>query len=126
MRLDTMTTTVAQPVHTLETSPNYTLGQKNTISDTCIITRISNWLWSSRSCDHPDHNNPQSETSVKDVEIRSSSIPCRSCQAWGVECDRQKPHCSHCLDQQICCFYVEPLRVTMKRSRQSKIQKASA
>ncbi|KAL4784435.1 hypothetical protein BJX76DRAFT_219794 [Aspergillus varians] len=129
-----MTTTIAdQRAHHPETPKNYSLVQDHTISDACIISRLSKWL---RSC----RAGPLLATSAKPVpkqhltevehEVRSSTseqapglenaFPCRACQSWGVECDRKKPHCSHCLDQQILCFYVEPLRVTMKRSKQSK------
>ncbi|KAL4868697.1 hypothetical protein BDV12DRAFT_95260 [Aspergillus spectabilis] len=131
MRSQTMTTSIASPpAGPLETPTNYTLVQKNAISNFCIISRLSKWLWSNQT-------GSSAETSVKsasrhnltstDVETRSSNsgsldsaFPCRGCQDWGVECDRQKPRCSHCLDQQILCFYVEPLRITMKRSKQAK------
>ncbi|KAL2830612.1 hypothetical protein BDW59DRAFT_170144 [Aspergillus cavernicola] len=135
-----MATTVTKPAHPLETPPAYALIQQNAMSDACILSRLSKWLWLSWACDRPDSHKdslgPQCETSAKtvprhltltDVEIRSDTsnqledaFPCRACQAWGVECDRQKPRCSHCLDQQILCFYVEPLRVTMKRSKELK------
>lgn len=45
--------------------------------------------------------------------------PCKACQAWGVTCDRQRPRCAHCLDQQILCFYVAPLPKTIRRPKQS-------
>ncbi|KAL4882665.1 hypothetical protein BJY04DRAFT_38475 [Aspergillus karnatakaensis] len=132
MRSQTMTTPIASPPAgpPETTSPtNYTLVQENTISNTCIISRLSKWLWSNQTCASPE-TSAKAVTST-DVETRSSNsepcesaFPCRGCQAWGVECDRQKPHCSHCLDQQILCFYVEPLRITMKRSKQSKMAPA--
>jgi hypothetical protein len=46
---------------------------------------------------------------------------CKACRTWGVVCDRQRPRCSHCLDQQILCFYVAPLRKTMKKSSRSRV-----
>ncbi|PKX99244.1 uncharacterized protein P174DRAFT_42655 [Aspergillus novofumigatus IBT 16806] len=46
---------------------------------------------------------------------------CKACRTWGVACDRQQPRCSHCLDQQILCFYVAPLRKTMKKSSRSRV-----
>ncbi|KAI9375479.1 hypothetical protein BJX61DRAFT_128694 [Aspergillus egyptiacus] len=132
MRLNTVATTVTQPAQT-PTTQSSALAQHNAISDPRITSWLSRWLWSFRSDEHSDPragvgrtNDPRHIAST-DVEVQSStsgqsetSPPCRACQAWGVKCDLQKPRCSHCLDQQILCFYVEPLRVTMKRSRQSK------
>ncbi|RAH59514.1 hypothetical protein BO85DRAFT_244029 [Aspergillus piperis CBS 112811] len=48
------------------------------------------------------------------------SYPCKACQTWGVVCDQQRPRCSHCLDQQILCFYVAPLPKPPKRSTKSR------
>ncbi|OJJ76627.1 hypothetical protein ASPBRDRAFT_52198 [Aspergillus brasiliensis CBS 101740] len=48
------------------------------------------------------------------------SHPCKACQTWGVVCDQQKPRCSHCLDQQILCFYVAPPQKPTKRSPKSR------
>ncbi|OJI86034.1 hypothetical protein ASPTUDRAFT_53333 [Aspergillus tubingensis CBS 134.48] len=48
------------------------------------------------------------------------SYPCKACQTWGVVCDQQRPRCSHCLDQQILCFYVAPLSKPPKRSTKSR------
>ncbi|KAL3446894.1 hypothetical protein BJX65DRAFT_308519 [Aspergillus insuetus] len=144
-----MTTTMAaQTVQTTSLEPsitaNYTLAQETALPDPCITSWFSKWLWPSRA-GRPDRHDaclgPHVETSAtkvprqlpsSDVGIRSdashqhehdrheNSFPCRACQAWGVQCDRQTPRCAHCLDQQILCFYVEPLRVTMKRARKSK------
>ncbi|KAL2819826.1 hypothetical protein BJX63DRAFT_428596 [Aspergillus granulosus] len=122
---------------------NYTLGPATALPDPCIISWFSKWFWPSRT-GHTDRHDPRrappvetSATNVprhlpsSDVGMRSDTshheqndhenpFPCRACQAWGVQCDRQMPRCAHCLDQQILCFYVEPLRVTMKRARKSK------
>lgn len=46
-----------------------------------------------------------------------SSYPCKACRTWGVACDRQQPHCSHCLDQQILCFYIRPPRKMVNRKK---------
>ncbi|PYH91819.1 hypothetical protein BO71DRAFT_384816 [Aspergillus ellipticus CBS 707.79] len=68
----------------------------------------------------------QMETTAPGLQDQSSenpiphSHPCKACQAWGVNCDRQKPRCSHCLDQQILCFYVAPARRSTKRSIKSQ------
>ncbi|KAL2847655.1 hypothetical protein BJX68DRAFT_268050 [Aspergillus pseudodeflectus] len=137
-----MTTTMAaQTVQTTSLEPsmtaNYKLTQETALSDPCPTSWFSKWLWPSRA----GRPGPPVETSAtgvprqllsSDVGIRSDAsyqhehdrhenpFPCRACQAWGVQCDRQTPRCAHCLDQQILCFYVEPLRVTMKRARKSK------
>ncbi|KKK15763.1 hypothetical protein P175DRAFT_0528085 [Aspergillus ochraceoroseus IBT 24754] len=50
-------------------------------------------------------------------DLTQEAFPCRACKAWGVACDLQKPQCAHCVDQQLLCFYVAPLRLTMKRSK---------
>ncbi|KAL4999888.1 hypothetical protein BDV10DRAFT_48176 [Aspergillus recurvatus] len=46
--------------------------------------------------------------------------PCRACQRSGVECDLRRPRCSPCLDEQILCFYVAPLRRTMACSKKQR------
>ncbi|BCS20373.1 uncharacterized protein APUU_20805S [Aspergillus puulaauensis] len=126
-RTTTTTTPDKQP-------PRYSLAPKSSISDPNIIARVSKWLWSCRTTATTTIDTSAKAGATADVEheIRSSSsdhhhavenaFPCRACQAWGVECDRQKPRCTHCLDQQILCFYVEPLRVTMKRSKLEQAQ----
>ncbi|OJI98776.1 hypothetical protein ASPVEDRAFT_25627 [Aspergillus versicolor CBS 583.65] len=125
--ITTTTTPVKQP-------PRYGLAPKSSISDANLISRISKWLWSCRTTSTTTTDTSAKAGPTADVEhheIRSSTsdhhavenaFPCRACQAWGVECDQQKPRCSHCLDQQILCFYVEPLRVTMKRSKLERAQ----
>ncbi|KAL2840678.1 hypothetical protein BJY01DRAFT_249898 [Aspergillus pseudoustus] len=141
-----MTTTMAtQTLQTTAFEPsmapaNYTLAQETALQDPCITSWFSKWFRPSRS-DRPDRHDarlgPPVEASATQVprQLTSSDVgnrsdtsqddhenpfPCRACQAWGVQCDRQTPRCAHCLDQQILCFYVEPLRVTMKRERKSK------
>ncbi|OJJ64675.1 hypothetical protein ASPSYDRAFT_39425 [Aspergillus sydowii CBS 593.65] len=115
--------------------PRYGLTPESSISEPNIISWVSKWLWSCRATatTATDTSAKTGPTANVEHEIRSSTctsehhavenaFPCRACQAWGVECDRQKPRCSHCLDQQILCFYVEPLRVTMKRSKMERAQ----
>lgn len=49
---------------------------------------------------------------------QQENFACRSCRIRGVNCDRQRPHCSQCRDQQILCFFVAPLpRLTKKPKR---------
>ncbi|KAL3459412.1 hypothetical protein BJX64DRAFT_291239 [Aspergillus heterothallicus] len=143
------TTMAAQTLQTTTLDPsmaatNYTFAQEAALPDPCITSWFSKWFWPSRA-GRPDRHDtrrgPPVETSAtkvprhlpsSDVGNRSDAsshddhddhenpFPCRACQARGVQCDRQTPRCAHCLDQQILCFYVEPLRVTMKRARKSK------
>lgn len=58
------------------------------------------------------------DDSCMTTPISSSSLndfSCRTCRVRKVECDRTLPRCSHCLDQQLLCFYVEPLRISRKK-----------
>lgn len=123
----TMAATTEQPVRPLDPLVQES-SASNTVTNSCI-SRLSKWLWSSRSA-------PSASKNTKTIAFRKhftsdevgspsghsieTALPCRACQSWGVECDRQKPRCAHCLDQQILCFYVEPLRVTMKRSKKER------
>ena len=47
---------------------------------------------------------------------------CRTCRIRKVECDRALPQCSHCLHEQLLCFYVEPLRISKKRDKDLQLQ----
>ncbi|GFF33472.1 hypothetical protein IFM51744_02123 [Aspergillus udagawae] len=60
------------------------------------------------------------QQSSHDNNTDEENPACKACRTWGVACDRQQPRCSHCLDQQILCFYVAPLRKTMKKSSRSR------
>ncbi|KAL4902935.1 hypothetical protein BDW74DRAFT_54709 [Aspergillus multicolor] len=111
-----MATPAGQPVRPHEPT-NCGLTQNNSACQSCILFRLSKWLWSCRTTPPP-----AVEECTKPVEDEStkSSFPCRACKMSGEECDRQTPRCAHCLDQQILCFYVEPLRITMKRAKQAR------
>ena len=132
-----ITTSMAnEPAVTLGNPTNRTLVRDDTSHRCCVFSRVSKWLWSDRSVvDLKPHYNlrfpsqGRIETSGKTVDLVSSgmkieceesealaeNMPCRACQSWGVTCDLQRPRCSHCLDEQILCFYVAPLRLTMAR-----------
>ncbi|KAL4966067.1 uncharacterized protein BDV14DRAFT_171571 [Aspergillus stella-maris] len=87
--------------------------------ESCIIARLSKWLWSCRTnapIQYTTALTPTDENTENGIE--RNEFPCRACQVQGVQCDRLKPRCAHCLDQQVLCFYVEPLRVQMKRSKE--------
>ncbi|KAL4807955.1 hypothetical protein BDV18DRAFT_136436 [Aspergillus unguis] len=138
MRPQTMTTTSTpnQPVGPLETlvqDHSTSIQAASSVSGACVLMRLSKWLSSCRSAPPSSAgsngeckkaaSNKNVTSCIEDTSSNSeteSSFPCRACKSWGVECDRQKPRCAHCLDQQILCFYVEPLRVTMKRSKEER------
>lgn len=44
------------------------------------------------------------------------SHPCMACKAWGVPCNQQRPRCTHCLEQQLLCFYVVRALKSSKKS----------
>lgn len=81
-------------------------------------------------------NNPQAppqgliETSGSPAHLVPPDAPsgcvpenmrCRGCQSKGVKRDLPRPRCSNCLDEQILCFYVAPLRLTMARSKKQSV-----
>lgn len=47
--------------------------------------------------------------------------PCKGCRTQGVICDGRRPRCSHCVKEQVLCFYVTPLRQARKRSRSAHL-----
>ena len=42
---------------------------------------------------------------------------CKACQSRGVTCDGRRPRCSHCLEQQVLCFYVTRAPRKSRRAR---------
>ncbi|KAF9891640.1 hypothetical protein FE257_003651 [Aspergillus nanangensis] len=73
------------------------------------------------------HDERPSEDTTTSSSISSiSAYPCKGCQTWGASCDRQRPRCSHCLDQQILCFYVAPMRKSTRRSKDSRPPRSSS
>ncbi|KAL4946408.1 hypothetical protein BDV06DRAFT_218335 [Aspergillus oleicola] len=111
----------------LENNANCTLSRDNatatatSLSETCIVARLSKWLWFCRKNPPTDGATALTPTDENAEDgLEKNAFPCRACQVQGVQCDRLKPRCAHCLDQQILCFYVEPLRVTMKRSKEEQ------
>ncbi|RAK96768.1 uncharacterized protein BO80DRAFT_496739 [Aspergillus ibericus CBS 121593] len=138
---DAMSDTVARPV---ENSVSCGFTRKNMGGD-CFLKRFSQWFWSAwmiagsethealaDPANRPGATNGASTSGAGTARASSTgyendirlpeqsenkhSHPCKACQTWGVTCDQQKPRCSHCLDQQILCFYVTPPRRSMKRS----------
>ncbi|PWY74339.1 hypothetical protein BO70DRAFT_364314 [Aspergillus heteromorphus CBS 117.55] len=105
----------------------------------CILKRFSQWLWPAWMMAGPetrdsltDSTNRATKKTSTFISTSTSSSPTSASASdtkWGSTCDRQKPRCSHCLDQQILCFYVAPpvrRSTTMKRAAVSAATKARA
>ncbi|KAL4891802.1 hypothetical protein BDV59DRAFT_59002 [Aspergillus ambiguus] len=110
-------------------NPSTCICLKKAREQTCVLRRCVQWLWSTwiggSSTPHSSlpearvcEQNPQETVE----EVERSAYPCKACQAWGVTCDRQQPRCSHCLDQQILCFYVAPPRKVTKSKPKRRLQ----
>ncbi|RAL13871.1 uncharacterized protein BO97DRAFT_28355 [Aspergillus homomorphus CBS 101889] len=123
------------------------LARKNCIGRECILKRFSQWLWSAWRINRADphdggigESTDRPKTTTYTYATRKTPIytlpapeesteslsppdqPCKACKAWGVPCDQQRPRCSHCLDQQILCFYVPPVRKSTRKSTKSTKQ----
>ncbi|KAL4800767.1 hypothetical protein BDV19DRAFT_352108 [Aspergillus venezuelensis] len=127
MRALTMATTMSanKQAPRLENNTDQTLCQDiatasaSSFPESCIIARLSKWLWSCRTNAPTEYTTAITPTDENAEDgIERNAFPCRACQVQRVQCDRLKPRCAHCLDQQVLCFYVEPLRVQMKRSKE--------
>ncbi|KAL4993200.1 hypothetical protein BDV10DRAFT_30155 [Aspergillus recurvatus] len=143
MRSHRMATTAANELAvTSEISTNCTVGWDSMNNCRHASSQLLRWL-SDRSFDaFGTYGNPRSppqdslETSKKPdqrdyapsdagmgankSEYPVENTPCGACQSWGVECDLQKPRCSHCLDEQNLCFYVARLRRTTACSKKQR------
>ncbi|KAJ6155200.1 hypothetical protein N7470_005766 [Penicillium chermesinum] len=66
-----------------------------------VSGRLRQWLW-------PAWWGPQSKQLQAGLCQPYLSQPgdCKACRDWGVHCDRSRPQCGHCYDEQILCFYV--------------------
>ncbi|KAL4925993.1 uncharacterized protein BDV17DRAFT_163680 [Aspergillus undulatus] len=126
----TTTTTISRRSAECDGNCNLPQGSATSCRESCLILRLSKWLWPCRT-GTPTGAVAKPSTPVDDereLEVSDNTpkewnaFPCRACQTQGVKCDRLKPRCAHCLDQQILCFYVEPLRITMKRRKQGQMQ----
>lgn len=58
------------------------------------------------------------------VDGNAEYTECKGCRARGVRCDGRRPRCSHCLDQQVLCFYVAPPRKLKARARSKSVHHA--
>ncbi|KAL4993578.1 hypothetical protein BDV10DRAFT_22671 [Aspergillus recurvatus] len=135
------TTMTIEPVATSELSTNRT-GTCDDISY-CryAIWWLLRWLWvdqDAATASKKTHGKPEGsvETSQKKPDIlnhvssemkmvsdkleyatATKDMPCCACLSRGAECDLRRPRCSHCLDEQIRCFYVPPRRLAMACSK---------
>lgn len=84
------------------------LVQRSDTIDTTIDTPFA-YLEFGRGLEGPPDNGPA-----------LISHPCMACKAWGVPCNQQRPRCTHCLEQQILCFYVARAPKSSKKSTDLK------
>jgi hypothetical protein len=77
---------------------------RSTNSET-ITKRVLKWLSSTPDSSH-DIRLPETRIQVKPVVDGTVFLPCKSCREWGSQCDGRQPRCTHCLDEQLMCFYV--------------------
>lgn len=112
------------------------LGQDN-LPKSGFFRRLSQWFWpvAYYETEYNDYNiinypklapehsaSPQFDITSglpKQSGGDDSISPCKTCRMAGIACDGQRPHCSQCLNEQTLCFYVDPLRVSKKRRKQS-------
>jgi hypothetical protein len=52
---------------------------------------------------------------------QSDSLNCKACREWKVICDRSRPQCGHCYEQQLLCFYAGSNQKPMSRAKRSEI-----
>lgn len=75
------------------------------------FARVLHWLSFSveyeNSSSGEQHIQAKMEMDAKNATlVRESAPPCKSCREWKTACDRQRPRCSHCLHEQLMCFYI--------------------
>ncbi|CAI7647094.1 unnamed protein product [Penicillium pancosmium] len=82
----------AQTIQTVSVQTNMPSG---------ICGRLSHWLW-------PTWWGPPCEPSTTPRPTRQPYNDCKACREWHIVCDHAKPQCSHCCQEQLLCFYVDP------------------
>lgn len=143
-----MSEAAVQPTTTTTNNTNTTHVEQTTLPKTNMFQRLSEWLWPQVTYDafeyyennHHDPTNNRTSITAKDgprhietlagetcpgpralpeqQQPQQENFSCRACRIRGIDCDRQRPHCSQCQDQQILCFFVAPLpRLTKKTKR---------
>ena len=48
---------------------------------------------------------------------KHAHVDCKMCRSHGISCDGRRPRCSHCLEQQVLCFYVTTAPRKSRRTR---------
>jgi len=112
------------------------LGQDD-LPKSGFFRRLSQWFWpvTFYETDYDDYNitspprlapehsaSPQFDITRglrKQSGADDTNSPCKTCRMAGIACDGRRPHCSQCLNEQTLCFYVDPLRVSKKKRKQS-------
>ncbi|RMJ25298.1 hypothetical protein PHISP_03830 [Aspergillus sp. HF37] len=77
----------------------------------------NSYLFAPSIDDDDDDGNDDNVGKSRRAQIREhcqadvdEGVPCKGCRVRGVVCDGRRPRCSHCLKEQVLCFYVAPLR----------------
>lgn len=109
-----LTLTSARP-HGGQVQPKPVASQtsQTTFLSRGICDRLSHWLWPTwwgSPCELPASPRP----------IRQPYDDCKACREWHVDCDHARPQCSHCCQEQLLCFYVDP---TTKPKPRPKIKR---
>ncbi|OJJ43048.1 hypothetical protein ASPZODRAFT_1208134 [Penicilliopsis zonata CBS 506.65] len=74
-----------------------------------VVSRVHQWLRAtppSGPAEEVTQTEFKATTSKRTDAAAVSHIPCRACRESGIDCDCQKPRCSHCLHEQLLCFYI--------------------
>lgn len=71
------------------------------------------------SDDEVEHRRVQLREHCQSDVDEGLGLPCKACRVRGVACDGRRPRCSHCLEEQVLCFYVAPLRKARRRRSKS-------
>lgn len=90
------------------------------------IERVLQWLSSSEEDQesallhrhhHVQTDNSAESQPVVDSEIKrlGGILPCKACNERNASCDGQRPRCSHCLHEQLMCFYIGSGRARVRR-----------
>lgn len=80
-----------------------------------LCTRLSQYLWPTlwgSGCDSASKHAP---TPPQPRRHHPDPLDCKACREHKVDCDHTRPQCGHCFQEQLLCFYVNP--VTKPRPR---------
>lgn len=129
---------------TLQDTPSPSPTDKTAMRRRSALESLSEWFWSawtiSNSETHGslvesfdvvdnsylfspavDDESPRRASSALHEECHAVAntqhVDCKACRSRGVSCDGRRPRCSHCVEQQVLCFYVTPQRRSRARSK---------